>query len=70
MKKIIKKIALFIGKIIKFFDRLLITPIMKLFIKITDLFKGTGKSFERILVTRQSWAMYSPRSLSNIIVVF
>lgn len=59
MKKIIKKIALFIGKIIKFFDRLLITPIMKLFIKITDLFKGTGKSFERILVTRQSLLIIS-----------
>ena len=59
MKKIIKKICLFIGKILKFFDRLLITPIMKLFIKITDLFKGSGKTFERILITKQSLLIIS-----------
>lgn len=54
MKKIIKKICRFIGKIIMFFDRILITPIMKLFIKITDVLKNNSKGLEKVLITKQA----------------
>ena len=46
MKKIIKKICLFIGKILRLFDKILITPIMKLFIRITELFGQNNNFFE------------------------
>ena len=59
MKKIIKKICRFIGKIIQFFDRIIITPIMKIAIKITDLFKSSSKGFEKILVTKQALLIVS-----------
>lgn len=59
MKKIIKKICRFIGKIIKFFDRIIITPIMKIVIKVTDVLKGNSKSLEKILISRQSLLIIS-----------
>lgn len=59
MKKIIKKICRFIGKIIQFFDRIIITPIMKIAIKITDVFKSSSKGFEKILVTKQALLIIS-----------
>ena len=39
MKKLIKKILRFIGRIILFFDKILITPLMKIILKIRDFFK-------------------------------
>ncbi len=59
MKKIIKKICRFIGKIIQFFDRILITPIMKIVIKITDVFKSNSRGFEKILITKQALLIIS-----------
>ena len=59
MKKIIKKICKFIGKIILFIDRILITPIMKIFIKITDFFETNGKNFERFLTAKSSLLIIS-----------
>ena len=46
MKKIIKKICLFIGKIIKLLDKILITPIMKLFLKVSELFSNNNNNIE------------------------
>lgn len=59
MKKIIKKICLFIGKIIKLIDKILITPIMKLFLKINDLFSSNNKSLEKIFSRKQSLVVIS-----------
>lgn len=59
MKKLIRKICRFIGKIIQFFDRLIITPIMKIVIKITDLFKINSKGFEKLIITRQALLIIS-----------
>lgn len=59
MKKIIKKICLFIGKIIKFIDKILITPIMKLLLKINDLFSSNNKTIERIFSKKQSLVVIS-----------
>lgn len=59
MKKIIKKICRFIGKIIQFFDRIIVTPIMKLVIKITDALKTNSKAIEKILVTKQALLVIS-----------
>ena len=59
MKKIIKKICRFIGKIIKFFDKIIITPIMKIIIKITDVLKSNGKGLEKILITKQALLVLS-----------
>jgi len=59
MKKIIKKICLFIGKILRFVDKILITPIMKLFIKITELFNNNNKSLERLFANKQSLIVIS-----------
>ena len=59
MKKLIKKILRFIGKIIKFFDRILITPLMKLILKITDFFKNNGKSIENFLTTKKALLVIS-----------
>ncbi len=53
MKKIIKKICLFLGKIFKLIDKIIITPIMKIFIKITDLFGSNNKTFERLFANKQ-----------------
>ena len=59
MKKIIKKICLFIGKIIKFFDKILITPIMKLLLKINNLFGNNSKTIEKIFNNKQSLVVIS-----------
>ena len=53
MKKIIKKICLFIGKIIKVFDKILINPIMKIFIKINDFFTKNNKYIEKLFNNKQ-----------------
>ena len=59
MKKIIKRICLFIGKIIKLFDKILITPIMKLFIKTNDLLSNNNKNIEKIFSKKQSLVVIS-----------
>ncbi len=59
MKKLIKKICRFIGKILLFFDKILITPIMKLVLKITDFFKNNGKAVESILTTKSALLIIS-----------
>ena len=59
MKKLIKKICLLIGKVILFFDKILITPIMKLVLKITDFFKNNGKKAEQFLTTKRALLIIS-----------
>ena len=59
MKKLIKKICLLIGKVILFFDKILITPIMKLVLKITDFFKNNGKKAEQFLTTKRALLVIS-----------
>ncbi len=59
MKKIIKKICLFIGKLIKVIDKILITPIMKLFIKISELFNKNNKTLEKMFMNKQSLIILS-----------
>ena len=59
MKKLIKAICRFIGKIILFFDKILITPLMKLFMKITDFFKNNTKGFEKYLTSKKSLLVIS-----------
>ena len=59
MKKIIKKICLFIGKILRFIDRVIITPIMKLFLKISELFSKNNKTFEKLFANKQSLIVIS-----------
>lgn len=59
MKKIIKKICRFIGKILMFFDKILITPIMKVVLKITDFFKSGTKGFEKLLTMKSSLLIIS-----------
>ena len=59
MKKIIKKICLFIGKIIKLFDKILSTPIMKLFLIIRNFFSENNKTFEKIINNKKSLVVIS-----------
>jgi len=59
MKKLIKTICRFIGKIILFFDKILITPLMKLFMKITDFFKNNTKSLEKYLTSKRALLIIS-----------
>lgn len=59
MKKLIKSICRFIGKIILFFDKILITPLMKLFMKITDFFKNNTKGLEKYLTSKKSLLVIS-----------
>ena len=59
MKKMIKKICLFIGKIIKFLDKILITPIMKIFLRINDLFSNNNKAIEKVFSNKQSLVVIS-----------
>lgn len=59
MKKIIKKICLFIGKIIKLIDKILITPIMKLFLLIRSFFSKNNKTIEKIMGNKQSLVIVS-----------
>ncbi len=48
MKKVLSKIGKFFRKIGLFFDKLLIAPITRLMLKITDFFKSNAKNFDRI----------------------
>ena len=59
MKKMIKKICLFIGKLIKVVDKIIITPIMKLFIKISELFNKNNKTLEKMFINKQSLIILS-----------
>ena len=59
MKKLIKAICRFIGKIILFFDKILITPLMKLFMKITDFFKNNTKGLEKYLTSKKALLIIS-----------
>ena len=59
MKKLIKSICRFIGKIILFIDKILITPLMKLFLKITDFFKIHTKNLEKYLTTKKALLVIS-----------
>lgn len=59
MKKLIKAICRFIGKIILFFDKILITPLMKLFMKITDFFKNSTKGIEKYLTSKRALLIIS-----------
>lgn len=49
MKKIIRAIVKFFVKIGLFFDKWLITPITKFFLKVFDFFGDNGKSFDKFL---------------------
>jgi hypothetical protein len=49
MKKICRGIGKLFSHIGAFFDRILITPITKLILKITDFSKKNAKSIERFL---------------------
>ncbi len=53
MKKIIKKFCLFLGHIFKFIDKIIITPVMKLFLKISDLFSSNNRTLERLFANKQ-----------------
>lgn len=59
MKKIIKKICLFIGKIIKLLDKIMITPIMKLFLLIREMFSKNSKTIEKIMNNKQALVVIS-----------
>lgn len=59
MKKIIKKICLFIGKIIRLIDKIIITPIMKLFLKVSDLFNNNSKFLEKLFINKRSLIVIS-----------
>ena len=59
MKKLIKSICRFIGKMILFIDKILITPLMKLFLKITDAFKNGTKNFEKYLTSKKALLVIS-----------
>lgn len=59
MKKLIKTVCRFIGKIILFFDKVLITPLMKLFMKITDFFKNSTNGLEKYLTSKKSLLVIS-----------
>ena len=59
MKKLIKSICRFIGKIILFIDKILITPLMKLFLKISDFFKNNTKNLEKYLTTKKALLVIS-----------
>lgn len=48
MKKIIKRVGRIFHHIGSFFDRLLVTPITKLILKIMNFFKGNAKAFDRL----------------------
>ena len=59
MKKLIKAILRFFGKIFMFFDKILITPLMRLFLKISDFFKNNTKGLEKYLTTKKSLLVIS-----------
>lgn len=59
MKKISNFIIRFISSIARFFDKIIITPITKLCIRIYDMFSNNGKGIERIITHRQSLVIIS-----------
>ena len=59
MKKLIKAICRFIGKIILFFDKILITPLMKLFLKISDFFKNSANGIEKYITSKKALLVIS-----------
>jgi len=59
MKRTSRKKKNIFVKIIRVFDKLIITPITKLILLITDFFKNNGNSFERILTNRQALVIIS-----------
>lgn len=59
MKKLIKGIFRFIGKIFLFIDKILITPLMKLFLKIADFFKNNTKGIEKYLTSKKALLVIS-----------
>ena len=59
MKKLIKLICRFIGKIILFIDKILITPLMKLFLKISDVFKNSTKGIEKYITSKKALLVIS-----------
>ncbi len=65
MKKIIKPILKIIIAILSFFDRIIITPITKLFLKISEFFKENSKYAERFIVNKQTLIV-----ISLIIAIF
>ena len=59
MKKITRKSLNFVGGIFRFFDRILITPIMKVVLKIKNALTGNGKSFEKIITSKKALLIIS-----------
>ena len=59
MKKLIRGILKFFGKIFSFFDKIIITPLMKLFLKITDFFKNNTSGFEKYLTSKKALLVIS-----------
>lgn len=59
MKKLIKKICLAIGKIIKLIDKIIITPIMKLFLILKRFFEKNNKVIEKIFSNQKSLVVIS-----------
>ena len=59
MKKLIKKICLAIGKIIKLIDKIIITPIMKLFLILKSFFEKNNKVIEKIFSNQKSLVVIS-----------
>lgn len=52
MNKLIKSIRNFFKKIARFIDKKIILPITKLFVGISNKFKGNGRSFEKVITTK------------------
>ena len=59
MKKLIKSIIKFFGKIVHFIDKILITPLMKLFLKISDFFKNNTANIEKYITTKKALLIIS-----------
>ncbi len=59
MKKISRGIGKFFKAIGSFFDRWLITPITKGMLRLSDLFKTNGKSFEKFINNKQTLIVIS-----------
>lgn len=59
MKKIIKFIVKIIINILSFFDKVIVTPITKFFLKVSELFKGSSKFTERFINNKQTLIVIS-----------
>lgn len=59
MKKLIRGILKFFGKIFSFFDKIIITPLMKLFLKITDFFKHNTSGLEKYITSKRALLVIS-----------